>query len=111
VAARYGAGIDNRHVELPEPAFDPLGHVWHLYVVRSRHRDALAAHLEACGIGTVIHYPVAPHHQDCYRAELGHCRLPITELLCREVLSLPMSPVLTITQADQVIEAVNSFKP
>jgi dTDP-4-amino-4,6-dideoxygalactose transaminase len=111
VAGLYEAGITNPHVERPAHPADPLGHVWHLFVVRSRHRDALAAHLDRMGIGTVIHYPVPPRLQDCYRAEFAQCRMPITEVLCREVLSLPMSPVLTDQQINKVIEAVNSFKP
>jgi dTDP-4-amino-4,6-dideoxygalactose transaminase len=68
--------------------------VWHLYVIRSKQRDALKAHLEQHRISTVIHYPIPPHRQACYQAYLGE-NLPVAELLAEEVLSLPMSPAMS----------------
>ena len=59
------------------------------------------------GVHTAIHYPIAPHQQQAYAKELGHLRLPLTEAMHREVVSLPLSPVLTDEQVAHVIHAVN----
>jgi dTDP-4-amino-4,6-dideoxygalactose transaminase len=67
--------------------------VWHLFVVRTFERDQLQKHLAGQGIQTLIHYPVPPHKQGAYK-ELNHLVLPISERIHREVLSLPMSPVM-----------------
>jgi dTDP-4-amino-4,6-dideoxygalactose transaminase len=69
--------------------------VWHLYVVRCRHRDELQRRLLQMGISTMIHYPIPPHLQPAYK-ELGYGAgaFPITEVIHREVLSLPMGPHL-----------------
>lgn len=82
-------------------------HVWHLFVVLSKQREQLQQQLAQAGIQTLIHYPVAPHQQNAY-PELGHLQLPITERLHDEVLSLPMDPSMTLEQAREVAEAVNS---
>jgi len=109
VAAQYDrllAGIDGLGLpHVPEWA-EP---VWHLYVVRHARRDALAAKLAESGIGTIVHYPVAPHLQQAY-AELGYKEgdFPIAEAIHREVLSLPMGPGLTADQVEQVAAAVRA---
>jgi len=114
IAARYLAGIRNPAIRLPEPGrgADAIGgreHVWHLFVVRTTDRASLAAHLSSRGIGTLIHYPIPPHKQEAYKE--WKCRsYPITEAIHREVLSLPMSPVLTDAEADYVVEACNSYR-
>jgi dTDP-4-amino-4,6-dideoxygalactose transaminase len=59
------------------------------------------------GVQTSIHYPIAPHQQLAYAKELGHLSLPLTEAIHCEVVSLPISPVLTDAQIDHVIAAVN----
>jgi dTDP-4-amino-4,6-dideoxygalactose transaminase len=83
---------------------------WHLFVVRSRRRDALQAGLEARGIGTLIHYPIPPHRQAAYaELGLGAGALPITERIHSEVLSLPMGPGLSVAQAMQVAGAVQGL--
>jgi dTDP-4-amino-4,6-dideoxygalactose transaminase len=81
--------------------------VWHLYVVRHAQRDALARGLAEAGIGTLVHYPIAPHMQAAYR-ELGleEGRFPSAEAIHREVLSLPMGPTMTREQAVEVAQAV-----
>ena len=85
-------------------------HVYHLYVVRTKHRDALAAHLNAHGIGTLIHYPIPPHLQQCY-AHLGYRvgDFPVAEELADTVLSLPLYPGLTDEQQMTVVSEVFSF--
>ncbi len=84
--------------------------VWHLYVIRSKHRDALKTHLEQCGILTVIHYPTPPHRQPCY-TEYGERRLRVTEMLASEVLSLPMSPAMDAEMIGRVVEAIGLYAP
>lgn len=109
IAAYYRRHIQHPEVLLPQVA-DELGHVWHLFVVRSRRRDQLQQHLTAHGVQTLIHYPTPPHRQGAYR-EWAERSYPITEALHRTVLSLPMSPVLTDAQVRYVAEAVNSWDP
>ncbi|MEG1654198.1 MAG: DegT/DnrJ/EryC1/StrS family aminotransferase [Hafnia sp.] len=82
--------------------------VWHLFVVRTQRRGALHQHLLAQGVQTLIHYPTPPHKQDAYRDWNDVC-LPVTEELHEQVLSLPLSPVMTLEQAHEVARAVNSF--
>lgn len=108
VAAQYSKLLANADIILPQvPEYaEP---VWHLYVIRSKQRDALKAYLEQQGVATVIHYPLSPHQQACYQAFRGH-NLPVAELLAEEVLSLPMSPVLETTQTDQVVNVLIGFQ-
>jgi dTDP-4-amino-4,6-dideoxygalactose transaminase len=84
--------------------------VWHLFVVRSKRREALQQHLKAQGIQTLIHYPVPPHMQQAY-VEMGAQAgtYPISEAIHREVLSLPMGPHLSEDNAHRVVEAVRAF--
>lgn len=98
--ALEGCGLGVPHVpDWAEP-------VWHLVVVRSARRDALAAALAQRGIGTVIHYPVAPHRQPAYaELNLGAGSLPIAEAIHDEVLSLPIWPQMAIEQVETVIAA------
>jgi dTDP-4-amino-4,6-dideoxygalactose transaminase len=106
IAQRYLAAFADLPLGLPTvPAFAQPA--WHLFVVRHRRRDALAQGLAAEGIGTMIHYPVAPHLQPAY-AQLGLSRgaLPISERLHDEVLSLPIGPTQDDDQTSRVIAAV-----
>jgi dTDP-4-amino-4,6-dideoxygalactose transaminase len=84
--------------------------VWHLYVVRSKRRDDLQQYLQSIGIGTVIHYPIAPHLQGAYKElNLGPGSLPISEKIHTEIISLPLDPYLSIADTASVIEAVRQF--
>jgi dTDP-4-amino-4,6-dideoxygalactose transaminase len=106
VAARYLDGLQDIGLALPYiPNWaDP---VWHLFVVRHPDRDAFAARLADAGIGTVIHYPVPPHLQPAYRdLGLSPGAFPISEAIHREIVSLPMGPSMTDSDAEQVIDAV-----
>ena len=80
--------------------------VWHLYVVRSKARDVLKRQLEQRGISTVIHYPIPPHLQPCYKAYAGS-PLSRAERLANEVLSLPMSPLMMDEEIEQVVDALH----
>jgi len=85
-------------------------HVYHLYVVRSAHRDELQAFLRSRGVGALIHYPTPIHMQPAYKGKLrGADDLPETERMAREVLSLPLYPELTPDELNEVITAVQAF--
>ena len=109
VANHYLAAINNKNMILPEVSANPLDHVWHLFVVRTKKRDELRSYLEENGIQTQIHYPVPPHKQECY-PEYNSLSLPIAEQLANEVLSLPMSPVMKHAEVAKVIEVINAWK-
>ena len=118
VAAYYYEHINNPLIELPERLPDAQN-VYHLfpilvgvqckvYGVRDRLHDYLAEK----GIGTVIHYPIAPHKQECYAKEawnVPQLSLPITEMIADCELSLPISPCMTKEQVAYVVECVNAF--
>jgi dTDP-4-amino-4,6-dideoxygalactose transaminase len=93
------------------PAFaDWAEPVWHVFAVRSPHRDALQRHLAEAGIGTMIHYPVPPHLQPAY-ADLGlrEGALPVSERIHREIVSLPLWPGLLDSDIGTVCAAVRAF--
>lgn len=82
---------------------------WHLYVVQSEDRDRLAARLTEAGVPTLIHYPIPPHRQQAYAAMgLAEGSLPIAERLAKTVLSLPIGPHLTMSDAEKVADAVRA---
>ena len=108
IAEDYWTRIQNPKIVLPHRPSDPLEHVHHLYVVRCGERDALQSYLTEQGIQTLIHYPIPPHKQRCY-ASWNERSYPITEQIHREVLTLPMSPVMSASEIDQVIDALNRF--
>lgn len=85
-------------------------HVYHLYVIRTPHRDALLTYLRERGVSCGIHYPIPVHLQMAY-AHLGHGKgaFPVTEKIASEVLSLPMFPELEMEQIDYVCECIRSF--
>lgn len=109
VATFYGANINHKAIILPKLPADYNTHVWHLYVIRSKERDRLQSYLTEKGIQTQIHYPIPPQKQEAYKEYAG-LSFPITEQIHNEVLSLPISPVMTQEEVNQVVEAVNSFK-
>ena len=86
-----------------------LTHVFHLFVIRHPHRDVLQKYLTENGIQTLIHYPIPPHKQLAYK-EWNNWSLPITEKVHNEVLSLPISPEMTIDETKKVVEIINKFK-
>lgn len=112
IAQFYAEGIVNSKIVLPV-AHDSTpvtyrGHVWHLFVVRCEERDLLQQYLMEKEIQTLIHYPISPHRQDAYR-EWHELSFPITEEICRTVLSLPISPVMTDEEVRFVVEKINEF--
>lgn len=113
IALAYAQGIDNPAIRQPISVDSVLAslepHVFHLYVIRSEQREALQKHLNAAGVQTLIHYPIPPHQQQAYKAWNSQSH-PLTEAIHQQVLSLPMSPVVTDEQVAAVIEACNAFK-
>lgn len=111
VANQYLARISHPDIILPKQRHPSLmiEHVWHLFVVRCAQRDRLQEYLDRQGIKTMIHYPIPPHKQTVYR-ELNDLSLPVTEQIHREVLSLPMSPLMEQEEIDRVVEVVNGFR-
>lgn len=109
IADRYLKNMKNQFVILPKLE-SRESHVWHLFVIKTDHRDTLKKYLETCGIETHIHYPIAPHKQGAYK-EYASTSLPITEDLQGKTLSLPISPVLTDEEVQYVIDSVNKFDP
>lgn len=107
IARRYIRHISNPLVQMP-CVHTWLGHVFHLFTVRCQRRDDLQQHLTKQDIQTLIHYPIPPHKQQAY-TEWNHLSLLVTERIHREILSLPISPVMTDDEVQHVIDAVNSF--
>ncbi|MCF3109940.1 DegT/DnrJ/EryC1/StrS family aminotransferase [Niabella sp. CC-SYL272] len=108
IASRYIREIKNPAIILPEAPLDSAEHVWHLFVVRAKERDRLQAYLSENGIQTLIHYPVPPHKQEAY-SEWSDLSFPITEQIHEEVLSLPISPVVTRDEVNNVIAVINQY--
>lgn len=109
IASYYCKHIINPKVILPQLPVNKLEHVHHLFVVRTEKRDEFQNYLAENDIQTLIHYPIAPHQQQCYKDRLLY-QLPITEKIHQQVLSLPMSQVMTEEEVTKVINVVNNFK-
>ena len=124
VAAYYYEHISNPLIELPNRLPDE-NNVYHLFPIIVKNsspsgdcgaaslRDALHDYLDQNGIGTVIHYPIPPHKQECYAQEpwnTPQLSLPITEMIADCELSLPISPCMSQEQIEYVVEKINTFK-
>lgn len=112
IADLYLKEIQNSAIELPLTninAETDTQHVWHLFVIRTQHREQLQKHLAEHGVQTLIHYPIPPHKQQAYQ-EWNNFSLPISEQIHAEVLSLPIGPTLSIDEAKQVVQLCNGFQ-
>ena len=111
IAKRYLAEIKNEKIILP--TWDLSGnHVFHLFVVRTSERDRLQSYLKQNNIETLIHYPIAPHKQKAFASETSgwsSLSYPITEKIHQEVVSLPISPVMTNEEVDNIINILNQY--
>ena len=108
VAEHYYRGIVNPLVRLPIP-MRPESNVYHLFPIFCEERARLQKHLLEHGIETLVHYPIAPHQQECYK-EYARLSLPITELLHRTELSLPIGPAISHDEVQLIIDAINDFR-
>lgn len=113
IAQYYCENIKQPHIILPDKSIiftknKPNIHVWHLFVIRTNVRNKLQEYLTQNGIQTLIHYPIPCHKQLAF---IGwkHFRLPVTETIHNEALSLPISPVMSEVKIKNVIDVLNNF--
>ena len=107
IAAYYYENISNPLVTLPA-RLDDAQNVYHLFPIFSPRRDELQKYLKDNGVGTLIHYPIPPHRQECY-PELARLSLPVTEQLALQELSIPIGPCISEEEAATVVSLLNSF--
>ena len=112
IALAYRKGIGNDTLQHPiaenHTMFSLESHVFHLYVIRSDQRQKLQERLTAAGIQTLIHYPIPPHQQRAFTAWNSQ-QYPLTEAIHKQVLSLPISPIMTDDEVAAVVHVCNSF--
>lgn len=108
LASFYLKNISHPEIILPAMPPRPEEHVWHLFVVRCPRRDALQKFLADNGIETMIHYSIPPHQQPAF-AEMKELHYLLTEKIHREVLSLPLHPVLERAEIRRIAEVVDAF--
>jgi dTDP-4-amino-4,6-dideoxygalactose transaminase len=111
IAKRYVSEIKNEKITLP--FWDESNnHVFHLFVIRTENRDDFQSYLNENGIETLIHYPIAPHQQKAFTLEVSgwnSLSFPITEKIHKEVLSIPISPIMTSDEVTFIIEKINNY--
>ena len=107
IAKYYYEHINNPKIQLPVRLNDE-NNVYHLFPVLCEQRDALQLHLTENGVQTLIHYPIPPHKQECYK-EWNDKSLPITETIHNQELSLPISQVMSMEEASEVVKVINAF--
>ena len=107
IANYYYDHIQNPLIKLPKRLPD-ANNVYHLFPILCEKRDDLQKHLSENGVQTLIHYPIPPHQQECYQ-EWNKLSLPITELMHQQELSLPISPVLPMRDAEIVVKLLNAY--
>ena len=88
--------------------YDEKAAVWHVFVVRTKERDAFQQYLSDNGVQTIIHYPCPPHKQLAYK-EWNNLSYPISEEIHNTIISLPISPVMTDDEVEKVVEIVNAW--
>lgn len=107
ISKYYRENIKNSKIILPE-TYEEKSHVWHIFAVRTHNRDEFQKYLTEKGIQTIIHYPTPPHKQGAYK-EWNNLSFPITEEIHNTILSLPISPVMTDSEIEKVVEVVNEY--
>ena len=108
LAAYYYANINNPLITLPK-RIDDENNVYHQFPIFCERRDELQQYLTDNGIQTLIHYPIPPHKQECYK-EWNHRSYPITEKIHAQELSIPMNQVITHQEAVEVVRILNLFR-
>ena len=108
VAKYYIENINNPLITLPDTLpFE--SNAFHVFPILCERRDNLQKYLEDNGVGTVIHYPIPPHKQECYK-EWNDISFPITEYIADHELSLPIGPSITLEEVAVVTNLINKFK-
>lgn len=115
VAHYYYGHINNPMISLPDllPDDQNVYHLFPIIVKGKENRDRLHDYLAENGVGTVCHYPIAPHKQECYSKEtwnVPQLSLPITERLAEEELSIPIGPTITMDEVREIVRLINEFK-
>jgi len=109
LASFYLDNICNDNIILPNLSNLDIGsHVFHLFVIRTSKRDKLLSYLNDHNVNCIIHYPIPPHKQLAY-SHWNSLNLPITELIHKEVVSLPISQVMLQSDAEYVVNLINNF--
>ena len=108
IANLYNTGIKNPLIVLPTLSANAEEKVFYVYPVRCPAREQLQEYLREKGIDTLIHYPIPPHQQEAYK-EWNDKHYPVTERIHREILSLPISPLMTDGQVERIIKVLNEF--
>ena len=108
LAAYYYENIKNPLITLPKRIADE-NNVYHQFPIFCEKRDELQAFMKENGIQTLIHYPIPPHKQECYK-EWNDRSYPITEKIHDQELSIPMNQVVSAAEAEEVVNVLNSFK-
>ena len=107
IAKKYLKYVNNKHIKLPSFSHKE-DHVFHLFVIRVDNRDKFLAHFETHEIGALIHYPIAPHQQKAL-LEYSDLYFPITEKIQKQLVSIPISPVLSDKDVNFIISVLNSY--
>ena len=108
ISTYYRNNINNPLIVLPK-TYDEEAHVWHVFAVRTKERDRFQEYLRSKGVQTIIHYPTPPHKQEAYK-EWNNRSYPITEQIHKEIISLPISPVMTDDEVVELVRIVNEYK-
>jgi dTDP-3-amino-3,4,6-trideoxy-alpha-D-glucose transaminase len=110
LGAMLREGLEGTSVELPAPASAEGDHVFHLFIVRTKQREALRAFLDERGVSTAVHYPIPIHRTGAYEAlGLGAGSLPVVERLAGEICTLPLFPTMSDAEVERIVAAVERF--
>ena len=108
IAKYYTRHLTNKNIDLPQVPTHSYEHVWHLYVLRTENRNELQEYLTKKGVQTLIHYPIPPHKQQAYKL-YNHLKFPVTEKIHKELLTLPLSSVVPISEISDIINIINKY--
>ncbi|HEY5587808.1 MAG TPA: DegT/DnrJ/EryC1/StrS family aminotransferase, partial [Candidatus Paceibacterota bacterium] len=114
IAQYYCENIKHPDIVLPiindqSSVVDNKSNVWHVFTIRHTNRNNLQSYLTDKEVQTLIHYPIPPHKQKAYK-DLNNLSYPITEQIHKEILSLPISPVMNDSEVERVVQIINKFQ-
>lgn len=104
----YREKIKNNKIVLPKLKNEE-SHVWHIFPVMTENRETLQKYLSDNDIQTMVHYPIPPHKQQAYK-EFKNLSLPVTEKIHKEILSIPISPVMEQVEVEKIVEVLNKYE-
>ena len=108
IAEYYLKNIHNERIVLPKNYY-PERNNWHVFVIRTQERERLQQYLIKNDVETTIHYPIPPHKQKAYTKWHG-INLPITELIHKEIISIPISPVMSAAETKRLVQIINQYR-